>query len=82
MKSHKHPDLRSQTEPYLCFWNDGAILGRGSEEGGEGCGHNERAGSNEATQVTARDVVLLFLHYQRVHYVENIPRDPYRTKLR
>lgn len=74
-------NLRSQTKTYLCFWNDGAVFGWGSEEGGEGCGHDERTGSNEATQVAARDIVLLFLHYQRVHYVEDIPRDPYCAEL-
>lgn len=77
-----HLGLRCPTEPYLCLWNDGAILGRGSEEGGKWCGHDERAGSNEATQVAAGDVIFLFLHNQRVHYIEDIPRDPYCTELR
>ncbi len=77
-----HLGLRSSTEPYLRLWNDGAVLGRGSEEGGKWCGHDERAGSNEATQVAAGDVVFLFLHNQRVHYIEDIPWDPYCTELR
>lgn len=67
---------------HLRLGNDRSVLRCRSEEGRKRRGHDEWAGPDEPAQVTAGDVVLLFLQHQCVHHVKHVPWHPHGSLLR
>ena len=67
---------------YLCFRNDGAVFRGRPEEGGQRRRHDDGVRPHKPAQITAGNVVLFFLHDERVHHVKDIPGDPHSVVLR
>lgn len=69
--------LCSATGPYLGLRHNGVRCRGSAEEGGQRRGDDDWIRPDKATEVTAGDGVLLSLHYQGVHGIEAVPRQPY-----
>lgn len=67
--------------PYLGLRHNGVRCRGSAEEGGQRRGDDDWIWPDEATEVTAGDGVLLGLHYQGVHGIETVPRQPHRALL-
>lgn len=66
---------------YLGLGHNGVRCRGSAEEGGQRGRDDDRIRPNKATEVTAGDGVLLRLHYQGVHGIKAIPRQPHRALL-
>lgn len=66
---------------YLGLRHDGILRGGSTEEGRQRRGDDDWIWSDEATEVTAGDGVLLGLHHQGVHGVKAIPWQPHGALL-
>lgn len=62
---------------YLSLGHNGVRCRGSAEEGGQRGRDDDRIRSDKATEVTAGDGVLLCLHYQGVHGIKAIPRQPH-----
>lgn len=69
--------LCSGSCPYLCLRHNGVRCWGCAEEGGERGRDDDWIWPDKAAEVTAGDGVLLRLHYQGVHGIEAVPRQPH-----
>lgn len=65
------------TCPYLGLGHNGVRCRGSAEEGGQRGRDDDRIRPDKATEVTAGDGILLSLHYQGVHGIKAVPRQPH-----